>query len=131
MIITEFHIRRFLGGNPLRLLDLGQGLNVALVDHCQSKRELLDLVPWVLFGRRLRQKQQSQQGLSDDVQSGEAVHLRTENGVFQVSRPPEALADQQHPPLAISTPDGRFCDEDYLNTLLDGITVDQFRKQFT
>ena len=131
MIITEFHVDHFLGGNPLRLLDLGQGLNVALVDHRQSKLELLNLLPWVLFGQRLGRNRRRRHDSNRNLQSGGTVHVRTENGVFRVSRQPPELADPGHPALRISAPDGTIYDEGYLDNLLDGITIEQYRQQFT
>jgi len=134
VIITEFHVDRFLNGSPLKLLDLGQGLNVALVDRRESKRELLNLVPWVLFGRTLsrgKRRRGNESGSPAWSPSGGTILLRTENGVFRVSRRPQDSVDADHRPLLITAPDGTQYEEDFLDTLLDSVTFDQYQQWFT
>ena len=50
MIVTEFEIDHFRGRNSLRLLDLGNGLNVAVVGNRVDKAAMLSVIPYVLYG---------------------------------------------------------------------------------
>ncbi len=122
MIVTEFEFDRYLGGNPLRVLDLGDGLNVALADSEAGRSELLNLIPVTLYG-----PSRSFWGAATGAEGSPrgAVTLRSDHGVFRIER---RWGDEQP---TIHAPDGRDYDPDYLPTLLDGVSLKKYRELFT
>ena len=79
-IITEFQIDQFRGGNPLRILDLGNGLNVALRHSDDGRDQLLNIVPFTLYGKfRLSQANR-------DRSCGDGQHRLAADGQWCVHR---------------------------------------------
>ena len=120
MIVTDFEIDHFREGPPLRVLDLGNGLNVALV-HSQGGHDLLlDFVPSTLYGPAWPSYQSM--GTVCAV-----LTLRTEQGVFSVERD----AGQEAAEPVILDPDGNAFDAEFMEELVDGISPGNFREVFT
>ena len=79
MIVTEFEIDHFRGHNALRLLDLGNGLNVALVGNRLDKTAMLSVIPYVLYGTVADEARR----WVDSIDSDAGLVVQTDNGVFR------------------------------------------------
>ena len=124
-IISEFQIDQFGGGNPLRVLDLGNGLNVALARSERGQRQLLNVIPCTLNGKQFVPPVPGDQSGELDGHSASAVLLRTDNGVFTVRR---NWVDGQ---VRIIAADGSEFDSDKMSSLLDNIGYSRYRRVFT
>lgn len=123
MIVTEFQLQRFRGGNPLRVLDLGNGLNVALVRSIAGRAQLLNVIPTSFYGPAPFFWDGDHDETAMDI-SGQLV-LRTDQGVFRIER--DAVRDE----LYVQSPDGTEFDHRRLNDLLDGVHLEEYRDIFT
>jgi hypothetical protein len=122
VIVTEFEIDQFRGRNPLRLLDLGNGLNVALVGDRVDKTAMLSVVPYVLYGHDANEART----WVDAIDSDASIDVQTENGVFRISRSSENPEE-----VLIRSADGLALEPSYLKTLVDGIVPETFFRVFT
>lgn len=128
MIITEFQIDRYRDGHPLKVLDLGNGLNVALASDAMERGAMFHLLPFVLYGGDADRYPKGK--VADVLANGTNLVARTDNGVFQIDR-----RQDSSPPfgsdVTISSPDGSIHDPAYLETLVDGIDPRTFERVFT
>ena len=122
MIVTEFEIDHFRRRNSLRLLDLGNGLNVTLVGDNEDKTAMLSVVPYVLYGRVALDARAWVQPIDSDA----SLSVQTENGVFRIDRRVDDPDD-----LLIRSPDGLAADAGYIETLVDGVDPETFFETFT
>ncbi len=124
VIITEFQLDAFGNGNPLRVLDLGSGLNVALVRDESGCTRLLQEFPWFLYGSR-----NFFDGAADSppTDTSGSIHLRTDHGVFCLAR----SANDSGNALEITSNDGVRFEPAYLANLLDDVAEDTYREVFT
>lgn len=123
MIVTEFQLDRFRGGNPLRVLDLGNGLNVALVRSAAGRAQLLNVIPTSFYGPAPFFWDGDDDASARDI-SGQLV-LRTDQGVFRIHH--DASRDERY----VQSPDGTEFDASRLHDLLDGVHVKEYRDIFT
>lgn len=130
VIITEFQLDEFHGGNPLRVLDLGNGLNVALVRDEAGRMQLLQLVPWVLYGPG--DYFASSEEFTAPGNRG-ALTVRTDHGVFSIDRPwfSDADADGDEGLPTLTGSDGERFESDYLANILEGLPGPNYREVFT
>ncbi len=122
VIVTEFEIDQFRGRNPLRLLDLGNGLNVALVRNRADKTAMLSVVPYVLYGTDA----DAASPWVDAIGTDASIDVQTENGVFHIDRTIDEPED-----VLIRSPDGMALEPSYLETLVDGVGPATFFRIFT
>ncbi len=122
MIVTEFEIDQFRGRNSLRLLDLGNGLNVTLVSNNLDKAAMLSVVPYVLYGTVATDHPRWCDSMATDA----SLAIQCDHGVFRLDR----LVDDPGEVL-IRSPDGLAAEADYLETLVDGVGSRTFFSTFT
>lgn len=127
-IISEFVLDEFQAGNPLQVLDLGNGLNVALVGSEDDRSRMLKVIPWTLYGPGSyfdRRKTDGEQ-FQPPGRVGVAV-LGTDHGVFHIER------DWYNRPEVpyLSDSEGRNHEPQYLGELLEGVTPKTFHEVFT
>ena len=84
MQIHEFQLDAFRGGNSLRFVDVGEGLNVALARSTEGSMELLHVVPATLFGNGRYFSSVAEEVLAGTVQT--ALMLRTDAGNVRLAR---------------------------------------------
>ncbi len=120
-IITEFQFDQFGSGNPLRVLDLGNGLNVALAHSERGQVQLLNVIPFTLYGRFVVPNAMS----TATQDSSSAVLLRTDNGVFTVQR---SWSDGN---VRVLAADGSEFGKKKMRSLLDDIGYKKYRSIFT
>ena len=84
MYVSEFQLDSFGGGPPLRFLDLGNSLNVALTTSEDGALQLLQVVPATLFGDEPFFSELGSDSLHSGL--GTSLMLRTEDGALRVSR---------------------------------------------
>lgn len=123
MIVTEFQLERFLGGNPLRALDLGNALNVALVRTAAGRAQLLNAIPSALFGAAEFFWHGSSEPYADDIQG--LIVVRSDRGVFRIHR------DRAGGNCSIEGADGVPMDASYMDELLEGVRLREYRDVFT
>ncbi len=123
MIVTEFQLERFLGGNPLRALDLGSALNVALVRSAAGRAQLLNVIPTALFGPADFFWHGDQEEFAHDI--GGVVAIRSDRGVLRIHR------DSQDGSCVVLGADGLKVDPSRLDELLEGMGVREYRDVFT
>jgi hypothetical protein len=123
--VTEFSVESFRGGNPLRFVDLGGGLNVALVKSGEGAAELLQVIPATLFGGGRFFSRDSSEVLPPVGRS--ALVLRGALGVFRVVRD----WNDPHGEPELQAVDGRPLEAAYLADVLDGIGWKEYRDVFT
>ncbi len=123
MIVTEFQLDRFHGGNPLRALDLGDGLNVALVRSAAGRAQLLNVIPTALCGPADFFWHGDQEEFAHDL-SGIVV-VRTDRGVFRIHR------DSEDGVGVVHGADDTQYDAASLEELLDGVRMKEYRDVFT
>ena len=112
MIVTEFEIDHFRGRNSLRMLDLGNGLNVTLVNNRLDKTAMLSVIPYVLYGTVADDARKWVDAIDTDA----GLSVRTENGVFRIDRRVDDLDN-----VLVRSPDGMAVEADYLDTIVDGV----------
>lgn len=128
MIITEYQIDRYRDGNPLKVLDLGNGLNVALVGDAIERNAMFNVLTFVLYGNEAQS--QPRGDAAHILAHGAHLIARTDNGVFRIER----HEDPELPfgtDVVISSPDGTVHDPAYLEALIDGIDPRTFDRVFT
>ena len=127
--VAEFSLDEFGGGNPLQVLDLGNGLNVALAADAAGRSQLLQVIPWILFG-------------PDDyfpASDGDLDHvlapgnrgrarLSTDHGVFEVER--TWGRDGAASSLRVVARDGEAYGPETLARLVEGVTPRAYRSVF-
>lgn len=125
MNVTEFSLESFRGGNPLRFVDLGEGLNVALAGSAEGAAELLQIIPGTLFGGGRYFSEDAQDVLIPVERS--TLVMRGALGVFRLARDwrdPQPLPDLQ-------AVDGRRLETTFLEDVLDGMSWEEYRDVFT
>jgi hypothetical protein len=124
VIVTEFQIDRFRDGQPLRVLDLGNGLNVAFVEDRLAQRTMLDVVPAVLYGKSVFHRADRGSSLPS------TMAVRTDQGVFRIRRGNRA-GDGETSGLWIKSPDGTEHESEFLKTLVDDVGQSRYERVFT
>ena len=129
VIITEFQLDQFHGGTPLRVLDLGSGLNVALVRDEVGRQQLLRVAPWFLYGPGDFFPQLGEQAnVAGTVPGvGGSMQLRTDHGVFQLDR---TWSDSDSH-LQLIASDGQAFGEEYLANILERLPARTYREVLT
>ncbi|MCA9262381.1 MAG: hypothetical protein KDA60_00975, partial [Planctomycetales bacterium] len=125
VIVTEFQIDRFRNEHPLRVLDLGNGLNVALVGDDDARRKMLDVVPSVLYGSPVFSTSLDDRGSLPAI-----IAVRTDNGVFRIRREIDDARDSGQR-VSIKSPDNVEHELSFLKTLLDGVGKERYRRVYT
>lgn len=128
MIITEYQIDRYRDGHPLKVLDLGNGLNVALVSDAIERGAMFHLLPYVLYGSDAARRPNGK--VAHVLAAGTNLVARTDNGVFRIDRRQDARLPLSHD-VTIQSPDGSVHDPAYLETLVDGIDPRTYDRVFT
>lgn len=125
MNIAEFEVESFRQGNPLRLLDLGGGLNVAAAHSKEGAAELLQIVPATLYGPRRFFSRDTGRLLANVGRT--ALVIRGRAGVFRIDRTWGDPFDA----IQISAADGGPIKSGELDALLDRISWREYRDVFT
>ncbi len=131
VIITEFQLDQFHGGSPLRVLDLGSGLNVALVRSEVGRQQLLRVAPWFLYGPgdffpQLGDNTNQPESATVPGVGGSMV-LRTDHGVFRLDR----NWGNETPSIQLTANDGKPYDAEYLANILEGLPAKTYREVLT
>ncbi len=126
VIITEFQLDEFHGGNPLRVLDLGNGLNVALVRDAPGRFQMLRMIPWILYGPG-DYFAAGQRSITAPGNRGR-VSIRSDHGVFQIERDWSEGAEELP---KLSAADGQYYEADYLHNILEGLPAENYQEIFS
>ena len=130
--ITDFSLDQYRGGNALRVLDLGTALNVALVDNAAGRSQLLQAIPWVLFGPG-DYFPESDGTLERVLVPGNrgAATLWTEMGRLEVDREWESAQPDAATGVRLISEDGTEMGVDHLDDMLGRMSPRTYREVFT